>query len=72
LKKLLEVKNEVFSPLRSFFLGIFLLVLAYDSIYPILARGLLFFPPHRKAGSLVGAYVGAALVLFLPFTIFNF
>jgi hypothetical protein len=59
-----------FPPLLSFSL-IFLLILAYDSIYPILAPGLLFFPPHREAGSLVGAYVGATLVFHLTqFSIF--
>ena len=56
-----------------FFLDFFfLLILAYDSIYLILAPGLLFFPPHREARSLVGAYVGDALVFHLAqFSIFD-
>jgi hypothetical protein len=44
----------------------FRLIEAIDSIYPILARGLLFFPLYKKTGSLVGAYVGAAFVFFSP------
>jgi hypothetical protein len=47
-------------------MNLFRLVEAIDSIYPILARGLLFFPPYKKVGSLVGAYVGAAFVFSSP------
>ena len=61
-----------FPPLFYLFPWIFFLILAYDSIYPILAPGLLFFPPHRETWSLVGAYVGAALVFHLAqFSIFD-
>ena len=44
----------------------FRLIEAIDSIYPILACGLLFFPSYKKMGFLVGAYVGAAFVFSSP------
>jgi hypothetical protein len=69
VQKVSGLPSESFYPFYPF-PSIFLLILAYDSIYPILAPGLLFFPPHREAGSLVGAYVGAAPV-FSPHTILN-
>jgi hypothetical protein len=55
IEEFLGCQTKVFSP--------FVYLFAYDSIYPILAPGLLFFLPHREARSLVGAYVGAAFVL---------
>jgi hypothetical protein len=44
---------------------------AYDSIYPIHARGLLLFPSLRKTRSLVGAYVGATFYKWLKYNSCN-
>jgi hypothetical protein len=55
-------RRNLFFPLYPLSLSKFRRSKTNDSIYPIQARGLLFFPSRRKTGSLVGAYVGAAFL----------
>jgi hypothetical protein len=52
-------RRNLFFPLYPLSLSEFRRSKTNDSIYPIQARGLLFFPSRRETGSLVGAYVGA-------------
>jgi hypothetical protein len=58
-KLFIRERRNLFFPLYPLSLSRFHISKTNDSIYPIQARGLLFFPSRRKKGSLVGAYVGA-------------
>ena len=63
VEKLFKSKRgNLFFPLYPLSLRKFRRSKTNDSIYPIHARGLVFFPSHRETGSLVGAYVGAAFL----------